>query len=253
MSANNGSGNGTNGSGHHHDPDDDDDDNVVRIPTLAERDKMRREAQKEARRILSRQEPMFNIPPATKYLLGTFIAIHVLITFIPGLRDWAILNFGFIPGAFTGHAPFTVYTLATPLTYAFLHGSWLHLLMNGFMMTAFGSGIERWLGARRMVIFFFLCSLCGIALHFLFYMNAGNPVVGASGGLSGLFAAALVMLNRPYGPADMKRRILPFALLWIGISVAFGLMGGGDGSSIAWIAHIGGFLGGFLVLKLMKI
>ena len=253
MNTTNGSGNGTNGSGHHPDPDDDNDDNIVRMPTLAERDKMRREAEKEARRILRKQEPMFNMPEATKYLLGTFLASHIVLFFMPALQSWAMLNLGFIPGAFTGNAPFTVYTLITPVTYAFLHGNWLHLAMNGFMLAAFGSGIERWIGARRMIIFFFLCSLCGIALHFVVYSSSLNPVVGASGGLSGLFAAALVMLNRPYGPADMKRRILPFALLWIGISVVFGLMGGPDGSSVAWVAHIGGFLGGFLVMKLMKI
>lgn len=252
MSTTNGSGNGTNGSGHHHDPDDDD-DNIVKLPTLAERDRMRKEARKEAERILRKQEPMINMPDATKYLLGIFIVIHLALTFLPALREWALLNLGFIPGEFTGKAPFTVYTLITPLTYMFIHGNWLHLAMNGFMMAAFGSGIERWLGAKRMVIFFVLCSLCGIALHFAVFPFSIHPVVGASGGLSGLFAAALVMLNRPYGPQDMKRRIMPFAILWIGISVVFGLLGGPDGSSVAWVAHIGGFLGGFLVMKAMKI
>ncbi|MEM6780572.1 MAG: rhomboid family intramembrane serine protease [Pseudomonadota bacterium] len=251
MNGTNGSGNGTNGSGHHH--DDDDDDNVVALPTLAERDKMRREARKEAERIMRKREPMIRMPEATKYMLGTFVVIHILLALLPALREWTILNLGFVPASFTGGAPFTIYTLITPLTYMLIHGSWLHLAMNGFMMAAFGSGVEKWLGAKRMIFFFVMCSLCGIALHFVAYSSSMNPVVGASGGLSGMFAAALVMLNSNAGPGNMRQRILPFALLWIGISLLFGLMGGPDGSSIAWVAHIGGFLGGFLVLKGMKV
>lgn len=240
-----------------HDPDEDRKDNIVQLPSLAERDRLRKQAEQEVRKRMAKaepqKEPMFNMPPATKYMLGLFIGLHVILTFLPDLQNWMILNFGFIPGRFTGQAPFTIYTLFTPITYMLLHGSWVHLGMNVLMLAAFGSGVERWLGAKRMIIFFILCGLCGIAVHFIIYMNELSPVVGASGGLSGMFAAALVMLNRERAGHGFKSNILPIALLWVGISVIFGVLGSPDGSSIAWLAHIGGFLGGFLILKLMKI
>ena len=107
-----------------------------------------------------------------------------------------------------------------------------------------------------MLIFFVLCGLCGAALHFALNPFSVYPVVGASGGLSGFFAAALVMINRGRTGASIgsgRYGMWPFILLWIGISVLFGMMGSPDGGAIAWAAHVGGFLGGFAVLKLMRL
>lgn len=78
-------------------------------------------------------------------------------------------------------------------------------------------------------------------------------MIGASGGISGLFAAAIVMMNKSGQEMGGKVGILPFALLWIGLSIGFGMLGGPDGSLIAWAAHVGGFLGGFIALKLMRV
>lgn len=201
------------------------------------------------------REPMVNLPCATKWLLFLIVGLHVLIHLIVPveMRDWAMTNFGFVPARFSGMIPFNIWAAFSPITYMFLHGSWLHIIMNGVMLMAFGSGIERWLGTKRMLIFALLCGLISIATHFALNMNSLQPVVGASGALSGLFAAALIMLNR--GQRDLGGRfgLMPFVILWIGISIAFGMTGAPDGSAIAWAAHIGGFLGGFAVLKLMRV
>lgn len=245
--------NGQNGHGDPPFSEDERVENVVRIPTLAERDRIRKEKEKAEKRAHRLREPMINLPPLTKWSLAVLFAIFLLshIILSPQQSDALILTFGFIPANFGGaESSFLLYL--TPFTHMLLHGGWMHILLNGFMLTAFGSGIERWLGARRLFILFVISGLCGAAMHYVLNTNSPFPMIGASGGLSGLFAAAIIMINR--GQREMGGRfgILPFALLWIGISIGFGMMGGPDGSSIAWAAHVGGFLGGFAALKIVR-
>lgn len=200
-------------------------------------------------------EPLINLPPYTKYLLALIIGIEVVVMLLLTERQthWVFIHLGFIPGRFTGAALFEPLALLTPFTHMFLHGSWLHLAMNSIMLLAFGSGVERWLGGKKMLALFIICGLFGVATHFILNYGSIYPVIGASGGLSGLFAAAIIMINRQNAGMTGKYGMWPFILLWIGISVLFGFMGSPDGSQIAWAAHVGGFLGGFAVLKLMKI
>lgn len=229
------------------------DDKIVVMPTLAERDRMRREKEKLERRAASVAEPMINMPPVTKYLLGLILLTHLVVHYAlsPEQQDWVFMNLGFVPEKFNAN-PFAPTVLASLFTHMFLHGGWMHVCMNLLMLAAFGSGVERWLGAKRLLILCGASALFGVAAHYLLNMESAFPMIGASGALSGLFAAAIVMLSR--GQREMGGRvgILPFALIWIGLSIAFGMLGGPDGSMIAWAAHVGGFLGGFLVLKFMK-
>jgi len=199
-------------------------------------------------------EPLINLPPVTKYFLGVIIAIHLIVTFALSAEhlNWTLLHLGFIPAFFSGHATLTPLAIATPLTHMFLHGSWLHLAMNGIMLLAFGSGIEKWLGGKNMLTLFFISGFFGIATHFALNYDSIYPVVGASGGLSGLFAVALIMINKQQKAQGGAHKIWPFVLLWIGISVLFGFMGSPDGGQIAWAAHVGGFLGGFAAMKILK-
>lgn len=227
-----------------------DDDNIIRLPTPRERAR----AEKNARRAAQQHEPMINLPPVTKIFLGLFLAVHLFIT--SGLDDvdryGAFEHFGLVSGGYTGAAPVPLWSLLiAPFSYSFLHGSWLHLGMNGAMMMAFGAGCERWLGALRFTLLFFACALAAAAVQFAWDPSSTQPVIGASGGLSGLFAAVLVMMQRR-GMTPGRYGIWPFALVWVGISVIFGLIGGPDGSVIAWPAHIGGFLAGFAFMRLIR-
>lgn len=199
-------------------------------------------------------EPLINLPPYTKYILAVMIGIHLIVTFLLNEEQayWVFIHLGFIPGRFTGEALFEPLALLTPFTHMLLHGGWMHIIMNTVMLLAFGSGVERWLGGKKMIAFFIMCGLFGVIAHFALNYNSIAPVIGASGGLSGLFAAAIIMLNRKHGNMTGKYGMWPFILLWIGISVLFGSMGAPDGSQIAWAAHVGGFLGGFAVLKWMR-
>ena len=200
-------------------------------------------------------EPLINLPPFTKYLLTAIIGIHIIITFLldDAQTHWVYIHLGFIPGRFTGAALFEPLALLTPFTHMVIHGSWLHIAMNGIMLLAFGAGVEKWIGGKKMIAFFVLSGLFGLAAHFALNFSSYQPVIGASGGLSGLFAAALVMLNRRQAGMTGKYGFWPLIALWVGISILFGIMGSPHGGDIAWAAHVGGFLGGFILLKWMKL
>lgn len=230
------------------------DDRVIAMPTLAERDRMRKEKEKNERRLSGAAEPMINMPPLTKYLIGLILLTHITVHYFlsPEQTDWVFMNLGFVPERFN-ETPFSPLVLASLFTHTFLHGGWMHVSMNLLMLAAFGSGVEKWLGTKRLIVLFFASALFGVGAHYLLNANSEFPMIGASGGLSGLFAAAIIMLSRGQREMGGKFGILPFVLIWIGLSIAFGMMGGPDGSIIAWAAHVGGFLGGFAVLKLIKI
>lgn len=232
----------------------DDDNKIIVMPSLAKRDRMRREKEQLQSHSHIKAEPILNMLPVTKWLLISILTIHFVTTVLisPETRDQIIDTFGFVPEKL-GDGSIAPLALLSPLTHIFLHGGWMHVIMNAFMLAAFGSGVEKWLGSQKMLILFIASALFGVAAHYFLNTTSPYPMIGASGGISGLFAAAIVMLNR--GQQEMGGRIgiLPFALLWIGLSIGFGMLGGPDGSLIAWAAHVGGFLGGFVVLKLMRV
>jgi membrane associated rhomboid family serine protease len=230
------------------------DDKIVTIPILAERDRIRKEKEKLERKLAGAAEPMINMPPVTKYFIGLILGTHIIVHYVlsPAQQDWTLMTLGFVPERFNQN-PFDPFILASIVTHMFLHGGWMHVIMNLFMLAAFGSGVEKWLGTKRLLILFMASGLFGVAAHYFLNTHSEFPMIGASGGLSGLFAAAIIMLSRGQREMGGKVGILPFALIWIGLSIAFGMMGGPDGSMIAWAAHVGGFLGGFAVLKLMKV
>ncbi|MFN3826014.1 MAG: rhomboid family intramembrane serine protease [Micavibrio sp.] len=231
-------------------PEDPQDDNIIRLPSKAERAKMDAEKKKAAAR--TDHVPLINLPPFTKFMLLSFLALHILTDVIlpPPQQFWVFTHFGFVPAYYSGTAPGGWAAFAGPFTFTFLHGNWTHMILNGLMLMAFGTGVEKWMGGKRLLVFFMCCNLLAALAQFILDPSSTAPVIGASGGLSGLFAAVLVMMQQQNGlGAGNRYGIWPFVLLWIVISVVFGLIGGPGNSSIAWAAHIGGFLAGFVLLK----
>lgn len=230
------------------------DENIIRMPTPEEREKAQRAREKMEKHLSAKETaPLLNIPPVTASLLALIIAIHVIVTFAltSDQAYFLVSNFGFVPEKFSS-GPFDPYMAVSPITHMFLHGGWMHLAMNSLMFLAFGSGIERWLGSRRMLILFFVSGIFGVVTHYLLNTHSTFPMIGASGGLSGFFAAAIVMINRGQREMGGRLGILPFALLWIGLSIGLGMLGGPGGNMIAWAAHVGGFIGGFIVMRAMR-
>jgi membrane associated rhomboid family serine protease len=199
--------------------------------------------------------PLINLPLITKILLIGMISIHGVLHLILNQDDlvYAILNFGFIPSIWTGQGDysFDLYALFSPITYMGLHGGWMHLVMNSAMLMAFGAGVEQWMGAKKFLIFFIACGVAAVMVETIIHPLSQNPVIGASGALSGLFAAVLILLQSRGQLPTGKYGIWPFATFWIGISIVFAVVGGAfAGGQIAWAAHLGGFIAGFILLKM---
>ncbi|HNQ91839.1 MAG TPA: rhomboid family intramembrane serine protease [Alphaproteobacteria bacterium] len=198
--------------------------------------------------------PMFNIPPITKYLTGFILGLHLVIwalslALIPDIMQYVALFGGFISGSWTGSTPFMPWTPVTPITSIFIHGSWMHVGVNALMLVAIGSGAEKWLGPKRYMILFILSCWIALLTHLAFSPFSTMPIVGASGGISGLFGAVLLAMRT--GTSGMNSNMMPIIIAWIAISVFMGVLGAPDGSSIAWVAHIGGFLGGIGIASVM--
>ena len=153
----------------------------------------------------------------------------------------------------------------TPVTSMFLHGSWGHILGNALFFWVFGNNIEDSMGPGRFLVFYLLCGVLAVAAHIA--TNAGSPVptVGASGAISGIMGAYLVLY--PRARVNMLLFIVFFiktipvpawvALLWwFGVQVLTGLPQLSPvpdvSSGVAVWAHIGGFVAGAALVKLFE-
>ena len=195
-------------------------------------------------------ERAINLPPAVLWLIGINVAVHLLRQLLGDQADQEIiLQFGLVPAAYTTDSGQDLFSLlVAPVTYQFLHGGWMHLGINMLTLAAFGAPVERLLGVRRFVFFYLLCGVVAGLVHILVYPDSVDPVVGASGAISGIFGAVL-MLMRYVGSLTS---LLPVAGIWIGLNVFFGIFGGtpgAGGESVAWVAHIAGFVFGMASIR----
>jgi membrane associated rhomboid family serine protease len=162
----------------------------------------------------------------------------------------------------------------TPLTYALLHGGWTHVGVNCLWLVAFGSAVARRFGTVRFLLFCAAAAVGGALMHFLTHMTDLQPVVGASAVVSGTMAAVVRFAFQPGAPlgaalgfadrrADHFYRLpalplrevasngnaLTFLGLWFLANLLFGIFPATIGmadATVAWEAHIGGFLVGLL-------
>jgi membrane associated rhomboid family serine protease len=196
-------------------------------------------------------ERAINLPPAILWIIGLNLAVHLLRQLVSeSVDDQLILEFGLIPVAYTGQPGGDWLSLVlAPFTYQFLHGGWVHLGVNMLSLAAFGAPVERSLGVRRFVAFYLSAGLAAALVHVLSFPDSADPVVGASGAISGVFGAVLVLLRR----VGRMSSLLPIAGVWIALNVFFGIFGGTPGAGgqpVAWTAHIGGFIYGLAAIRL---
>jgi membrane associated rhomboid family serine protease len=213
-------------------------------------------------------EPAFNLPSGLVAILVLLVAIHVVRSYLlpAGLDDELVFNFAFLPARYDH--PLADQSLAwfwSPITYSFLHGSWEHLIFNGFWMVAFGAPVIRRIGMLRLALFWCLSAIAAVALHTAFHWGEMVVVVGASGVVAGLMGAAARFVFSPSGRisrqfAHLNRRltvrealanrsVAVFAGIWFltNFLIGLGVFAFGGAGGIAWEAHIGGFLFGFLL------
>jgi membrane associated rhomboid family serine protease len=146
------------------------------------------------------------------------------------------------------------------LTHMFLHGSWMHLLGNMWFLWLFGNNVEDSMGHLRFLAFYLLCGLAAAAAQILTNPSSPIPMVGASGAISGVMGAYLVLYPRvrvytlvPLGFFITSMALPAWVMLgyWFLIQFVSGLVDvGGEGGGVAFWAHVGGFVAGLVLVKL---
>jgi len=195
---------------------------------------------------------MLQIPPATGWLIAINVAVHLARLFLTPDQDDVVVNgLGFDPSSLHGQVDWLA--ILSLLTYQFLHGSWAHLGINMVTLLAFGPGVERPLGPARFLAIYFLSGIAGALLEAIFTApENADLLVGASAGISGTFGALLVIWG-VYRRGRRPMGLVPMALLWIGLMAVTGIVGvGAQGTPVAWVAHIGGFLAGMALGGAMR-
>ena len=253
-----------------------------------------------------RREPMFNAPLVVLGLIVVLIGIYAGFSWAPErIQDQIIISYAFIPGRLTIaiwpdrlidlihrastdpaalqqareiralHLVGGGAKLWTILTYAFLHGSWTHVLLNTVWLIAFGPPIARRFGSARFLLFMAVTAIASALAHWALSPMGFSPLIGASGSDSGLMGAATRFMFQPGAPLGafgsvsrpqietvpaaslrgvfVERRPLIFLLIWLGTNFIFGAGAQTLGFSdmpVAWIAHIGGFFAGLVLFPL---
>ncbi len=222
------------------------------------------------------REPIFNVPATVLWTLALLAAVQVIRSLLPDEQDHYItLAMAFIPARYAGAASELpggdVASVTSFVTYMLVHGNLSHLIINCAWLLAFGGALARRIGGLRFLAFSTFCGIAAIAFYLVFHFGAFVPVVGASGAVSGLMAAALRFFMpaiRSGGLGDLRSRpgqvplasipemlrdpqILAVIGIWIALNFLFGLGGAtlANGASIAWEAHLGGFLIGLFTFS----
>jgi len=188
------------------------------------------------------------MPPITAALIGVNVAAFLLQSLIPGL----VVPFALWPLAASAADPSVGFAPWQLVTYAFLHGSFMHLAFNMFALYMFGSAIEQVFGPRRYLLYYFVSVVSAALTQLLVagFSDVVYPTIGASGGVFGLLLAyglyfpnTRLMLLFP--PIPMRARV--FVTLYAVLELVLGVTGTEEG--VAHFAHLGGMIGGYLLLR----
>lgn len=202
-----------------------------------------------------------------QYVTITLIVLNVLVWLVTGplageeqaMR--AATSLGFIPAVVFDYAVLepslvVVPADATVLTYAFLHTDWLHLASNMLFLWVFGDNVEDALGHVRFLLFYLACAAAGALAHGLVMPTSPGPLIGASGAVSGV-VAAYVLLHPKVRVWVLVFFRLPLPLpAWIPllfwIAQQFFMLVVDADSGVSWGAHVGGILAGSLLVLVMR-
>ena len=200
-------------------------------------------------------------PVMTRVLIAACAVVYPLTFYGPIGADWIVAGFGLIPSVFFGTEalpdglPFVPawLTLATSI---FLHGSVIHLLGNMLFLWVFVYNVEDAMGHVRFFIFFVACGSAAALVHAFIDPESGRPLIGASGGVSGIVAAYLILYPRVRLWALFLNGIplkVPASVaigFWFVLQLVSALFGGDE--AVGWFAHLGGFVAGAILILIMR-
>jgi membrane associated rhomboid family serine protease len=226
------------------------------------------------------ENPTLRVPVVTIALL---VALGVVWVFVQGagfneeMLVASVCNLGLVPGEITHQAAVGTgirvsqeavcvvddmpINLLTPFTSMFLHGGWMHLLGNGLFLWVFGNNVEDSMGRFRFLLFYLACGLAAAAAQIMQDPSSPVPMVGASGAISGVMGAYLLLYPRVR--VKVLLVIVVFLtvitvpafmvlLAWIGLQLVSAYFSPGVGGGVAFWAHIGGFVAGALLVKVFE-
>lgn len=229
------------------------------------------------------REPVFNLPPVMLGLVAALCFIHAMLAFVlsPDTGEMILELFAFDPLRYHATVPAELAppggvgaAIWTFVTYAFFHANMMHLVFNLIWLVAFGTPVARRFGAGRFLAFFALTAAAGAFAHLVTHWGENVPTIGASASVLGMMAAAMRFVFQPGGPLGLlrlgeaetyrvsakplgamlrDRRMLLFIFVWFAFNALSGLrffsMPGME-ESVAWQAHVGGFVAGLLAFTL---
>lgn len=203
-------------------------------------------------------------PTATFPLVTLLFILTNIVLFIYELSlaettiNQFVTRMAVIPHELVRGAAFREYP--TLVTSMFLHGDPLHLLFNMLFLWIFGNNIEDALGHVSFVFFYLLCGIVGSLTHVFLNASSVVPLIGASGAISGVLGAYLILYPRArVQVALFFIRVVRvpawfFLIAWIAFQVIQGLpslgTAAGQAGRVAWLAHIGGFVAGIVLLPI---
>jgi membrane associated rhomboid family serine protease len=187
---------------------------------------------------------------ATWALIALTIAVYLVQFFADETRaSEIVLRYGLTPAIFSGgERPFGAFPpLLTPLTSIFLHGSWDHLAGNMIYLWVFGDDIEEALGPWRFIAFYFLAGIAAALAYVAFNPGSTIPLVGASGAISGVLAAYLMLRPCAKVTVFVLRVVVRVRAFWViggwGVLQLFSVAAQSQ-DGVAYLAHVGGFAAG---------
>ncbi len=210
-------------------------------------------------------QPRFSTPYVTYFLIGLNFLIYLFQSALdPESYHALAFQLGFIPahvaGFIAGTGRLDLISVLLPFfTSMFLHGSWLHVIGNMWFLWIFGDNIEDHLGHIQYLAFYLLSGIAAAAAEVLLTPHVRVPTVGASGAIAGVLGAYFILYPRA---RVLTWFFVPFYLpawvflgLWFVIQFLNGAATSGAGYSqaggIAFWAHVGGFVAGILLVKLL--
>ena len=192
--------------------------------------------------------------PMVTYAL---IALNVLFFFVELSGGEAfIVKWSFVPHRFLANPAADFPTLFTSM---FMHAGWLHLGGNMLYLWIFGDNVEDNFGHLKFLVFYLLCGLAATFAQMAFSMGSNVPNLGASGAIAGVLGAYILLFPRGQVSVLQGQRVIPVpALIVIGLWFVLqffsgiGSIGNGAQGGVAYMAHIGGFVAGFVLSLLFR-
>ncbi|MCX6639442.1 MAG: rhomboid family intramembrane serine protease [bacterium] len=211
------------------------------------------------------ENPGLRFPVVTVLLVAANVAVFVYQTLLdPRQQTVFIMSYGMVPAQLLGQAP-RLYggfpSALTLVTSQFLHGGILHLAGNMLYLWIFGNNIEDVLGKFKFLLFYLLCGTFAAIAHVIINPFSTVPMVGASGAIAGILGAYLVTFPGARVLVLIflvifvtTARIPAFWVLgfWFVMQVLYATTSAAGETSVAYLAHVGGFLAGIYLMKKLR-